>query len=128
MTKATRYIAVLMLVAMLLQINSIFVCYGLFFFNQKAIAEAVCEKKTMDCCGHCFLYKKIVATSDTQSASTEKQVPTKTQEELLNAMPGLLPDMQNAPLAATTGPIFTLSHSSFLLDGVMRQIDYPPNA
>ena len=127
MSAATRSIAVLMLVGMLLQINSVFVCYGLFFLNQKAIAETVCEKKTMDCCGHCFLHKKIAATSETQSAPTEKQVPTKTQEELLNAMPGILADMQHAPVSATNSHIFTSVHSSFLLDGVFRQIDHPPN-
>jgi len=68
MSAATRSIAVLMLVGMFVQINCVFVCYGLFSLNQKAIAETVCEKKTIDCCGHCFLHKKIAATSDTQSA------------------------------------------------------------
>jgi len=127
MSVANRSIAVLMLVGMLIQINSVFFCYGLFYLNQKAIVETVCEKKTMDCCGHCFLQKKIAATSETQSAPTEKQVPTKTQEELLNAMPGILADMQHAPLTATNSHIFTSAPSSFLLDGVFRQIDHPPN-
>ena len=49
MSVANRSIAVLMLVGMLIQINSVFFCYGLFYLNQKAIAETVCEKKTMDC-------------------------------------------------------------------------------
>jgi len=128
MRNATRSIAVLMLVGMLLQINCVFICYGLFFLNQKAITETVCEKKTMDCCGHCFLHKQIAASTDSQTASTEKQAPTKTLEELLNAMPALLPDMQNVPLTATTAFGFTSSHSSFLLDGIFRQIDQPPKA
>ncbi len=127
MRKTARSIAALMLVGMLLQINCVFVCYGLFFLNQKSIAETVCEKKTMDCCGHCFLQKKITATSETQSAPTEKQVPTKTQEELLNAMPGVLGDKQHAPLTATNSHIFTSALSSYLLDGVFRHIDHPPN-
>ncbi|MCX6178842.1 MAG: hypothetical protein NT163_05670 [Chlorobiales bacterium] len=127
MNKAIRSIAVLMLFGMLLQINCVFVCYGLFFLNQKAIAENVCEKKTKDCCGQCFLHKKIAVTSDTQSASTEKQVPTKTMVKLLHAMPGLLTNIQHTPLTASSGKRFTSSHASFLLDGVMRQIDYPPN-
>ena len=113
MSAATRSIAVLMLVGMLFQINSVFVCYGLFFLNQKSIAETVCEKKTMDCCGHCFLHKKIAATSETQPAPTEKQVPTKTQEELLNAMPGVLADMQPALKTESNSRIFTAVHSSF---------------
>ncbi len=86
MRTATRSIAVLMLIGMIIQINCVFVCYSLFFLNQKSIAETVCEKKTKDCCGHFFLHKKIAATTDTQSAPTEKQMPTKTQEELLSVM------------------------------------------
>ncbi len=127
MSAATRSIAVLMLVGMLVQINSVFVCYALFFLNQKAIAETACEKKTMDCDGHCFLQKKIAAASETESGPTEKQIPTKTQQELLNAMPGMLPAMQHAPLTATNSHIFSSAPSSFLLDGVFRHIDHPPN-
>ncbi|MEI7787312.1 MAG: hypothetical protein WCI23_01610 [Chlorobiaceae bacterium] len=128
MRAATRSIAVLMLIGMLLQINGVFVCYGLFFLNQKAIAETVCEKKNMDCCGHCFLHKTIAATSDTKPASSEKQLPTKTLEELFNLMPGLLPDIHHAHVTAAAGHIFTSNLSSFLLDGVLRHIDHPPNA
>ncbi len=128
MSAATRSIAVLMLVGMLIQINSVFVCYALFFLNQKAIAETACEKKTMECDGHCFLQKKIAATSETESVPTEKQIPTKTQQELLNAMPGILADLQHAPLTTSNSHIFTFAPSSFLLDGVFRQIDHPPNA
>jgi len=127
MSTTTRFIAVMMLVGMLVQINCVFVCYGLFFLNQKAIVETVCEKKTMDCCGHCFLDKKIAANSDIKPASSERQVPTKTLEELLDVMPCLLPVLHHAPLTATTGHIFTSDHSAFLLDGVLRQIDHPPN-
>ena len=127
MSAATRSIAVLMLVGMLIQINSVFVCYGLFFLNQKSIAETVCEKKTMECDGHCFLQKKIAATSETESVPTEKQIPTNTRQELLNAMPGILAVMQQAPLTETNTRTFTALHSSFLLDGVFRQIDHPPN-
>ena len=127
MSAATRSIAVLMLVGMLIQINSVFVCYALFFLNQKAIAETACEKKTMECDGHCFLQKKIAATSETESVPTEKQIPTKTQQELLNAMPGILADLQHAPLTTSNSHIFTFAPSSFLLDGVFRQIDHPPN-
>ena len=128
MSAATRSIAVLMIVGMLIQINSVFVCYALFFLNQKAIAETACEKKTMECDGHCFLQKKIAATSETESVPTEKQIPTKTQQELLNAMPGILADLQHAPLTTSNSHIFTFAPSSFLLDGVFRQIDHPPNA
>jgi hypothetical protein len=128
MSAATRSIAVLMLVGMFLQINSVLAYYGLFYLNQQAIAETLCEKKTIDCCGHCFLHKKIAATNDTQPTSTEKQVPTKTLEKLLNAMPGLLTVIHHAHLTATTGMRFTSEHASFILDGVFRQIDHPPNA
>ena len=128
MIKASRYIAVLMIIGMFFQINSVFVYCGLFLLNQKAIAEKLCEKKVTDCCGHCFLIKTINADNGTQQATAGKQASTKTPQELLNPMPGILADMQHAPLTATNSRIFTSAPSSFLLDGVFRQIDHPPNA
>ncbi len=128
MSTATRSIAVLMLVGMFVQINSILVYYRLFYLNQKAIAETLCEKKTIDCCGQCFLHKKIALATDTQSASTEKSAQPKTLEELLNVAPGLLPETQRIHLPFSTGHTFTTGPASFLLDGIILQIDHPPNA
>ena len=128
MNAATRYISVLMLVGMLLQINSALVCYGLFSLNQKAIAETLCERKMTDCSGRCFLLKTINTTTDTQPASSGKQTSSKTLEELLNAMPGLLPDLQHALLNLSTGNRFAASLVSSLSDGVPPSIDQPPNS
>ena len=113
---------------MLLQINSIFVCFGLFAFNQKVIAETLCERKIKDCCGHCFLLKKINTSNDTQSVPSGKQASTKTLEELLNAMPALLPDFQHTPQSIDTGNRYISGRASFLSDGVKFQIDHPPKA
>ncbi|NTV46545.1 MAG: hypothetical protein HGB11_08525 [Chlorobiales bacterium] len=123
-----RYIAVLILVGMLLQTNCVCVYYGLFFLNQKAIAESVCEKKTMDCMGHCYLQKKVDASTDSQPASSERQTSTKTLEDLLNTMHGLLPDDELSQMTASTGNRFPSNPASFLPDGVARLIDHPPNA
>ena len=128
MSELTRSIAVLMLCAMFLQISSVPVCFGLFAFNQKVIAETLCERKVMDCCGHCFLLKKINATNDIQSAPSGKQASTKTLEELLDAMPAMLPKLQSAPQRISTGNKFISHGTSFLPDGVKVQIDYPPKA
>ncbi len=128
MSALFRSIAALMLCGMLLQINSIFVCFGLFAFNQKVIAEALCERKIKDCCGHCFLLKKINTTNDTQSAPSGTQASTKTLEELLNAMPALLPDFQRTPQSISTGNRYISDPASFLSDGVKFQVDHPPKA
>jgi hypothetical protein len=128
MSVQTRSIAVLMLVGMFLQINSALVCFGLFSLNQKVIAETLCERKMTDCCGHCFLLKKINSTNDTQPAPSGKQASTKTLEELLNVMPGLLPDHQHAPLRISIGNSFASAQASRLPDGVKIQIDHPPKA
>jgi hypothetical protein len=76
MSALTRSIPVLMLVGMLLQINSVLVCYELFYLNQKVIAETLCERKITDCSGHCFLLKQIQTTRDSHSAPSEKQAST----------------------------------------------------
>ncbi|NTV46147.1 MAG: hypothetical protein HGB11_06425 [Chlorobiales bacterium] len=128
MFSAARYIAVLMLTGMLLQINCVFVYYGLFFLNQKAISETVCEKRVMDCCGRCYLQKKIDTAHDPQPASSGQQSSSKTLEDLLNMMHGLLPDSQYSHRASSTGSRFTSGAASFLPDGVMPPIEHPPNA
>ncbi|NTW49746.1 MAG: hypothetical protein HGB19_08490 [Chlorobiales bacterium] len=128
MIPAIRYIAVLMLIGMFLQINCVCVYYGLFSLNQKAIAESVCEKKTMDCSGRCYLQKKIDVSTDSHPATSERQPSTKTLEDLLNTMPGLLPDDQLSQLTSSIGNRFDSGAASFLPDGVTRLIDHPPNA
>jgi len=128
MSALTRSIAVLMLVGMLMQINSVLLCYGLFYLNQKTISETLCERKMRDCSGHCFLLKQINTTNDSHSAPSEKQASTKALEELLNAMPGLLPDRQRSPLSILTGARFASSQPPLLPEGVKFQIDHPPKA
>ena len=128
MRALNRYIALLMLIGMLLQTNCVLIYYGLFALNQKAIAERLCEKRTEDCCGHCFLQKQINTATDTEAASTEKQTPPKTHEELLNLMPGTLPVVQQLPLIFSAGNRFADLSASSLSDGVRRQIDYPPKS
>jgi len=126
MSVLSRSIAILMLVGMFLQINSVLVCCGLFSLNQKVIAETLCERKMKDCCGNCFLLKKINTTSDTQPAPSGKQASTKMLEELLNVMPGLLPEHQHSPLSISIGNRFDSDQASLLPDGVKIRIDHPP--
>lgn len=128
MSALTRSIAVLMLVGMLMQINSVLLCYGLFYLNQKTISETLCERKMRDCSGHCFLLKQINTTNDSHSAPSEKQASTKALEELLNTMPGLLPDRQRSPLSVAPGNRFASSQPLLLPEGVKFQIDHPPKA
>jgi len=128
MSALTRSIAVMMLCGMFLHINSVLVCFGLFTFNQKRIAETFCERKVKDCCGHCFLMKKINSTNDTQSPPSGRQPATKTLEELLNAMPAMLHELQPAPQSILTGIRFISVRASILPGGVTFQIDHPPKA
>jgi hypothetical protein len=128
MISAKQYISIPVLIGMLLQINCVFVYYGLFRINQKAIAENLCEKKTMHCGGHCFLKKKIDAVSDTQQATPEKQSSTKTLEEMLNTMHGLLPDNRQSTLTASAVYRNLHDHAPCLSDGAILPIDQPPEA
>jgi len=126
MNALTRSIAVVMLCVMCLQINCVLVCFWLFAFNQKVIAETLCERKVKDCSGHCFLLKKIDAANDIQSDPSGKQVSTKTPEELLNAMPAILPKLQPAFQSISTVNKFVSDRASFLPGGETFQIDHPP--
>ncbi len=128
MNAVSRFIAVLMLTGMLLQINSVFVCFALFSLNQKAIAATLCERKVKNCCGHCFLLKKINSANDTQLPPTGKQASTKTIEELLNAMPGVLPDNIYAPLIIFDCNRCASQAIFVLFDGIPCRIDHPPRA
>lgn len=128
MVSAIRYIAVLMLVVMLLQANSVVVYYGLFLLNRKAITEIMCEKKTMDCCGNCYLQKQIDAAHDPQPSSSPSQPSAKTLDELLKVFHCLLHDDQNALLSSAKGNTFVAHSPCFLSDGVLRPIEHPPNA
>lgn len=128
MVSGARYIIILMLVGMLLQINCVCVYYGLFFLNQKAISESVCEKRTMDCRGRCYLKKNVEAAHDSQPASSGQQSSSKTLEDLLNVMHGLLPGSEQSSPSSSTGNHFAQNPVSFLPDGITPPIEHPPNA
>lgn len=128
MIKANRFIAVLMVIGMLLQINIVFACYGLFYMNRKAIAEKVCEKKVKHCNGHCFLKKKIAEATDAPASPAEKQRTSKTLVELLDAMPGMLPANVHSCLKIPSISFCTPGQQLIPLDGVKGKIDHPPNA
>ncbi|NTW09781.1 MAG: hypothetical protein HGA26_00290 [Chlorobiaceae bacterium] len=128
MIKANRFIAVLMVIGMLLQINVVLACYGLYFLNRKAIAEKVCEKKVKHCNGHCFLKKKIAEATDAPASSPEKQNSPKTLDELLGAMPGMLPGKANCEQKIPVLLSYGARHPFFLLDGVKGTIEHPPNS
>ena len=113
---------------MFLQINIVLIRFGLFAYNQKVIAETLCEGKVMDCSGHCFLLKKINTANDIESAPTGKKASTKTLEELLNAMSAALPKLQLALHRLSGDNTFTSARASFLHDGVKLRLDHPPKA
>jgi hypothetical protein len=123
-----RFIATFLVAAVLVQANCVGVYYGLFLLNQKAIAETVCEKKTADCCGHCYLNKQIAAAADTQPASSERPSPTRTLQNLFNLSPSVLPENALSLDAFSTEQRYR-SHPAFSLrDGNMPPVEHPPNA
>jgi hypothetical protein len=123
-----RNIVILTLLGMLMQINCVMTYYGLFLLNRKAIAETVCEKKTDDCCGHCFLQKKIDAEHDPQPATSDKPASTKSLDDMLDMMHGLEPASLQPHLATSACKRFYDPSYSNLLNGSLRSIDHPPEA
>jgi hypothetical protein len=121
-----RHIVVLTLLAMFVQINGVLACYGIFYLNQKAIAEKLCEKKTKNCCGHCFLKKKIAATSeDSHSADTSKP-SSKSLDELQEMAQGIeqkVPKLWNVSASS----LKFADHTNYTLRvGALPGIDHPP--
>jgi hypothetical protein len=127
MVSVTRSIAVLVLIGIMAQINSIAVYCGLFSMNRKAIASAVCEKKTRDCCGGCFLKKKIASTQEDQPASSEKTLPNKSSEHHLELMPSLEPSANNLKILPSVGARFALTITDLTADGHLPPVYQPPD-
>jgi hypothetical protein len=128
MISVTRSIAILVLLGIMAQINCVAVYCGLFSMNRKAIAAAVCEKKTMDCCGHCFLKKKIASTQENQPASSEKTPPNKSAEDLLSMFLALEPDGQMPFIKAVNATPFYFFCANDPDEGHLRSIYHPPDA
>jgi hypothetical protein len=123
-----RKIVILTIFGMLLQINCVLTYYGLFYLNRKAIAESVCERKTRDCCGHCFLQKKIDAEHDPQPTTSGNKASTKSIEEMLDMMHGLEPVNVHPDLASSSGKTYYDRSTYDLRTGSLRRIDHPPEA
>jgi hypothetical protein len=124
-----RHIVVLTLLAMFVQINGVLACYSLFFLNRKAIAEKLCEKKTRNCCGHCFLQKKVAAASDeSRPEESSNQPPPKSLEQLLDFVQGIEPESRQALIASVVGRKFIDCLNCNLRTGALPGIDHPPKA
>jgi hypothetical protein len=118
----------MVLICMFVQINAVFACYGLFFLNRKVIAESLCEKKTRNCCGHCFLQKKVAqASSSRQEDSTEHPVP-KSLDEYLSLIQGVEPENRHSLNVSIASRKFEHSLICTLCKGSLPGIDHPPKA
>lgn len=127
MSSIKRYMVALVLVCISVQINSVLACYGLFFLNRKAIASTACEKKTRNCCGKCFLKKKIAATSESPAEETQKPDLPKAHEEL----PGLVQSIRvvsHLSDAAASGLHYADYLNYPVRYGALPGIDHPPRS
>jgi hypothetical protein len=126
MVLSNRYLIVLLLCGMMAQINCVPVYCGLFAMNRKAIAEKACEKRVKDCCGSCFLHKKIASAQETQP-STDGDAPTnKSRSDIPELMPGLEPVDHLIQRLTPEGMMLTSESSLPLPSGYRHPIDYPP--
>jgi hypothetical protein len=124
-----RHIVVLALLAMFVQINGVLACYGIFYFNRKAITEKLCEKKTHDCCGHCFLKKKIAAASEeSQSADSSKSPAPKSIDSLLDMAQGIEQKSRQFWNVTVSSKKFADCTNYPLRAGALPGIDHPPKA
>jgi hypothetical protein len=122
-----RHIVVLTLLAMFVQINGVLACYGLFLLNRKAIAATLCEKKTRNCCGHCFLQKKVAAASDeSRPEDSRNQPPSNSFEKFLDLVQGIEPDGRQGWNVPVVGRKFIDNLNCNLRTGALPGIDHPP--
>ena len=124
-----RHIVVLTLLVMFVQINGVLACYGIFYLNRKAIAEKLCEKKTKNCCGHCFLKKKIAAAADeSRPAESSNQPSTKSFDELRDMTQGIESQSRQGWRAPVADRKFIDCLTCNLRTGALPGIDHPPKA
>ena len=80
-----KILSTVLLVTFFLNTNYVIMYYGVFKLNQNILAETVCENKTADCKGCCYLKKKIEQESkDEQSASELLKNKQKLSEFFVN--------------------------------------------
>jgi len=127
MVSSTRSVIVLLLFGMMAQINCVAVYCGLFSMNRSAIARTVCEKRTKNCCGRCFLNKTIASAQESQQDSPEKAPSNKSIDQAPDPMPGLEPGQYPIPHPSANAVPKGLSGSWALDDGVLHPIDHPPD-
>ena len=69
----TKLLALLGIAALFVQINAVPLDYMLFRVNQANIAHNLCEHKTPNCDGHCFLMKQMAsATNAAKDKNSER--------------------------------------------------------
>ncbi len=127
MASAKHSIAILVLFGIIAQINCVAVYCGLFSMNRKAIAAAVCEKKTRDCCGRCFLKKQIASTQENQPASNEKAPPNKSAEDQLHQFQAVEPADHRPEVLPVMGTRFPFAFASHPIAGHLPQVYQPPD-
>lgn len=127
MSSIKRHIVVMVLVCMSVQINSILACYGLFFMNRQSIAAAACEKKTRQCCGKCFLQKKVAAASESRHEDPQKPVLPKSHEELPGIEQQIVKD-HHLHDDTVCGLHYSDVMNYSLRQGSLPGIDHPPKS
>jgi hypothetical protein len=126
MESCKRHIVVLTLLAMLVQINGVLACYGIFYLNRQAIAEKLCEKKTRNCCGHCFLKKKIAATADDSRPADSSKPFSKSLDELQDMAQGIEQKNRQFWNVTVSSQKFADCTNYTLRAGALPGIDHPP--
>ncbi|NTU53762.1 MAG: hypothetical protein HGA97_08735 [Chlorobiaceae bacterium] len=127
MRHASRTIALLLIIGLMVQINYVATYCALFKLNHQSIVEKLCEKKTRTCCGKCFLNKKIAATAEqppsrNESGSTKSPPPPRSPE----SMPALGPSRNQHHLLRSVCTGKLPGHCCFPVEGYPQPVYQPP--
>jgi hypothetical protein len=120
-----RFLSILLLVVMTLQINASLLVWGTYSLFQKQIAEKYCEFYLEDrlCNGQCFVRKIIIKTEQQESKQTTSQI------RVLELSPVIAPEMPSLSSVCVTKE----QHMNFFLEsspliGFKSPIFRPPIA
>ena len=127
MSLANRTLVILLLAGMMVQISCVQVYRVLFAMNRKAIAERLCEKRTMECGGCCFLHKKIASEQESRETPADNSMPSKPLPDSMELMPGLAPDVPSFNLVRNSSLSFCVDGTAALTDGHAVPPDPPPD-
>jgi len=113
-----RILYIMVLAALVVQINGTMFSYVLFECNRHNIAANECERRTPDCCGKCYLTKNLNKQDDNSNTTTKVELADPVVEATIPA--------SFTPFVPQSGCIPRQVFTARELTGFAQQTEHPP--